>query len=81
MGQRMGEGGGKKWVCGGVFGAPDPTFYTGHIPSSLRAAATQPVISNAINIMIIAIPCHTNLCLQSHSIVIRNENYGKTAES
>ena len=60
----------------GVFGArqtqlfiPDP-----HIPGSLRPAATQPVISNPINIIIIAaLPSrrrHTNLCVQSHSIVL-----------
>ena len=59
----------------GVFGARQTKLFIPgpHIPGSLRPAATQPVISNPINIIIIALPSrrrHTNLCLQSHSIVL-----------
>ena len=43
-------------VWGGVWPWPDPPFYTGHIPGSLRPAGTQPVISNPINIIIIPRP-------------------------
>ena len=62
-------------VWGGVWPWPDPPFYTGHIPGSLRPAGTQPVISNPINIIIIA--AHTLarlttnlLSLQLRAIVI-----------
>ena len=62
-------------VWGGVWPWPDPPFYTGHIPGSLRPAGTQPVISNPINIIIIAAhtlarPTSNLLSLQLRAIVI-----------
>ena len=61
-----GEGGGCRE--GGSW--PDRAFYTGHIPSSLRLAGTQqPVISNPINIIIIA--AHTLARLTSNLLSLQ----------
>ena len=72
VGRKKREGGRcRGWGRGGGYVSwPDRAFYTGHIPSSLRLAGTQqPVISNPINIIIIA--AHTLARLTSNLLSLQ----------